>query len=60
MMEEKTELKHLYKTNAKTDETKDYGPVSEEDLKAITKGYKYDEELEIWYKHGSNWGFFLA
>ena len=32
--------------------------LSEEDIKRETKGFKYDEELEIWTRKGSNNGYY--
>ena len=52
--------KELFKYNTVTGEEKNYGFMCDEDIKLVTRGYKYDEELGIWYKTNSNWGFYLA
>ena len=52
-------MKKLYKYNTKTGEEISYGFLDEEDIKLTTKGYVYDEELKVYTRKNSNWGFYV-
>lgn len=56
-------MKRLYKMiNMFTDNeaTLDYGFLSDEDIKLVTRGYKFDKETGVFTRKGSHSGFFVT
>lgn len=50
-------MKRYEVTKYTAKETISYGIMSEEDMKGLLKGYKYDEMLEMWFSPKANIGY---
>lgn len=50
-------MKYFYVTKFTSKETLDYGRLPESDVKALLKGYKYDEDMELWFSPANHMAY---